>query len=563
MRSTLAPATLALLLATAACRQAPADADAAASPGAPPAAAAPVPADAVRGRVAAHWFGTHWPKNYLAAFRREHVAADFRRLADDGFDTVVLLVPWGDFQPVPSPCCEYDERAFERLRFLVDEADRAGLKVMLRLGYGWSFHPRFGDVGERQQALLNDPAVREAWLAFLGRIANEIEGDGHVVMSFLSWEDLWLRRVEESARADVDAFAATQRRAAGGPLPDPAADARGFHAYWDWLLVERLYRPANARFPALSLEARVDRDPRFEPGPDGQPVVAEWLAHEGMFKLPAGQALSVYWAPFWGAENRGERLPAARSLELLGVMLREAHATSGRLPLFVDQFNFVDNTPGYAHNAVIRPEDTAAFLHAASCMMRNHHVAGYGLWTTRDYAESPLHNPAFGYGLEGWRLARAAGGEPEAALEGLPSGDFQLRLAAGDVLAQDIPRTRGRLPRHDDAMPDQLCVDAAADAPARLRARAGGAAVELAFAGGGASRACAAIAPVPGEDGLVLELSVLAGAPALRDVQLFDHVQYGGLYDLHGAPGPLLGPVRRMNRDFRREPLPARCAPAP
>ena len=48
------------------------------------------PADALHGRGAAHWFGRQWPKNYLSGFRREHVAEDFRALAQDGFDTVLL-----------------------------------------------------------------------------------------------------------------------------------------------------------------------------------------------------------------------------------------------------------------------------------------------------------------------------------------------------------------------------------------------------------------------------------------------------------------------------------------
>jgi len=47
------------------------------------------------------------------------------------------------------------------------------------------------------------------------------------------------------------------------------------------------------------------------------------------------------------------------------------------------------------------------------------------------------------------------------------------------------------------------------------------------------------------------------GEIALREAMIFDHVQYGGLYDLEGRPGPLLEPVRRMNRDFRSDP--ARC----
>lgn len=499
--------------------------------------------------VAAHWFGRQWPKNFLSGFRREHVAEDFARLRADGFDTVVLLVAWGDFQPVFDPCCEYDERAFERLRFLLDRADEAGLKVMLRLGYGWSFHPQAGDIGERQQRVLNEPDVREAFHGFLQRVSREVQGRDAVVLAFMSWEDLWLRRVDESARADWQAYLATLPADAtrGDALPDPVRDARLFHGYWDWLLVERFMKPADGLFPALSLEVRVDSDPRFEPGPDGQPVVAEWIGHPGMLALPEGQPLTVYWAPYWGALNQGEQLPASRSLALLDTMLGQ-FGQAGR-PMFIDQFNFVDNTPGHGHNAVIRPEDTAAFLHAAVCTMAAHDVIGYGLWTARDYAENPLHNPAFGYGLEGWTLQRADGA-PEDALETLPSGDFQLAFAAGDRLQQVIPARHGRLPRAGDALADQVCVQAEVRVPGVIEARAGGEAVALAFDATGPQRRCAAITPAPGADALDVNLSVREGAFALRDVMVADHVQYGGLYALDGTPAALLEPVQRMNRDF-------------
>ena len=59
-------------------------------------------------------------------------------------------------------------------------------------------------------------------------------------------------------------------------------------------------------------------------------------------------------------------------------------------------------------------------------------------------------------------------------------------------------------------------------------------------------------------EGLTFSVQLRGGVLALREVMIFDHVQYGGLYDLEGRPGPLREPVRRMNRDFRSEP--ARCA---
>ena len=515
---------------------------------------------AIEGRVAAHYFGRQWPKNFISGFRREHVAEDFARLRADGFDTVVLVVSWGDFQPGMLPCCTWDERAFERLHFLLDRADEAGLKVMLRLGYAWFFHPEAGDVGDRQHRLMNDPEVRASYQRFLQRVATEVSDKPQVVLGFMSWEDQWLRKVDESARPDYEQYLATlppdARRGTG--LPDAVEDAALFHGFWDWLVIEKLHRPAVPLFPGLSYEARIDRDPRYEPGPDGKPVVAEWIAHTGMTRLPPGHVLTLYWAPFWGALNQGEQLTAARGLELFDALLREAGA-DGQRRLFVDQFNFVDNTPGYEHNAVLRPEEIFSFLHRSVCVMKARGVAGYALWTSQDYAENPLHNPAFGYGLEGWRFERA-GGRPEAALQPLPSGDFALAMAAGDRLSQRVPAKRGRLMRADDNIPDQVCLEADATAPARLRLQAGaGAPVTLAFDGRGRQRACTAIEPVPVDGDLAFSASVESGALRLRDVQLFDHVQYGGFYDLQGAPGPLHDAVRRMNRDFRAVPAPARC----
>lgn len=550
-------AALLSLIALAGCRAAPAPEDAAPESAAPATASA----SAVEGRVAAHWFGRQWPKNFLSGFRREHVDEDFRQLAADGFDTVVLLVSWGDFQPVPEPCCRYDERAFERLRFLLDRAEANDLKVMLRLGYAWSFHPEAGDSGERQQLLMNRPGHREAYRQFLARVADEIAGHPGVVMAFMSWEDQWLRRLDDSVRPDYAEYLATlpPPAPAAETLPDPMSDAARFHGFWDWLVIEKLYAPARGQFPNLSYEVRVDREPRYETGADGKPAVVEWLAHDGMFRLPEGHPLTVYWAPFWGALNQGEQLPAEKSLSLLAVMLEEARTKSGGRRLFIDQFNFVDNTPGHGHNAVLRPDETAAFLHRAVCVMQDGGVAGYGLWTVRDYAENPLHNPSFGYGLEAWTLERGAG-PAEAALETLASGDFQLRLADGDRLSQQVPPRHGRMPVAGDALPDRVCVEADVRTPGLMAARAGGEAVLLEFENKGRQNICADIAPAPDAQGLVFSLQLQGGELSLRSVQLFDHVQYGGLYDLDGRPGPLLDPVRRMNRDFRAVPAPARCA---
>lgn len=554
-RSLLALAACALLACTPDAGQ-----EAAREPSATAAAAPPSPVAALEGRVATHYFGRQWPKNFIAGFRREHVAPDFARLRADGFDSVVLLVSWGDFQPGMLPCCTWDERAFERLHFLIDRADEAGLKVMLRLGYAWFFHPGAGDVGDRQHRLMNDPNVRASYQQFLQRLSRELADRPQVVLAFMSWEDQWLRKVEESARPDYLEYLATLPAdpARSADLPDPVTDAALFHGFWDWLVMEKIYRPAVPLFPGLSYEARVDREPRYEKGADGQPVVAEWIAHEGMTRLPPDHALTIYWAPFWGAANQGEQLTAGRSLELFDALLKET-GRNGERRLFLDQFNFVDNTPGHENNAVLRPEEIPGFLHRSVCLMKARGVAGYALWTGQDYAENPLHNPSFGYGVEGWTLERTQG-DAAAAVQALASGDFALDLAAGDRLGQVVPARHGRLMQAGDTLADQACVEADAAAPATLQLTAGaGAPVALAFDGSGRQRVCAAVQPVPVDGDLPVLLRVDEGRLLLRDVQLFDHVQYGGVYDLQGNPGPLHDAVRRMNRDFRAVPAPSRC----
>jgi hypothetical protein len=504
--------------------------------------------------------------NFIAGFRRSDISTDFARIVHDGFNAVVLLVSWGDFQPVFAPCCRYDERAFERLRFLLDEADRARLKVVVRVGYAHGFHPDAGNSAIRQDRLMNDSATRAAYQQFVVRLGHELADRPGVALTFMSWEDQLLRRIDPFAWADYREFR-TARPSGAAPfwsfwsfwrIPTrQGKDAEAFHAYWDWLVMEKLYRPALTALPNLSYEARIDKEPIFVEKA-GRTEVDRWISHAGMLALPPGRPVTIYWAPFWGARNQGEQLSADRSLHLLTKLLKEVGRNSGDRAMFIDQFNVVDNTLGFQRNAVLRPEEIPDFLSRAVCVMRAHQVLGYGFWTTVDYRESPIFNPAFGYGLDGWSLQRA-GGNARAALEALPHGDFQLRIVADDRLSQEIPAERGRLPK-EGTLASKICVEAMVRKAARLSARAGdGPAVALEFPGTGRRQVCTSIVPRPSADRLELHIAAESGDIALRSVQLFDHVQYGGLYDADGQPGPLLQAVRRMNRDFLAQPAPARC----
>jgi len=510
--------------------------------------------------VGVHYFGTAWPMNFIGGFRRAAVPGDFRRIADDGFNSVVLLVSWGDFQPVTSPCCQYDERAWERLHFLLEQARLAKLQVVLRVGCACTFHPLAGGSGERVQRLLNQPAERAAYLQFVQRLGRETAGEPQVVLTFMSWEDQWLRSIDESGRADFQQFAATRPDAGAllsprASLPTATGDqAELFNAYWDWLVIEKLYTPATAYLPSLSYEARIDKEPAYVTGPDGVRRVDRWLGHEGMLRQRPGYPVTMYWAPFWGAANQGEKLDAKRSLKLLRALLKDVRQHAAQ-PLFIDQFNVIDNTVGFEANAQIRAEEIPPFLDRAACTLKTNNVMGYAFWTGQDYAENKLYNPAFGYGLDGWQWQGE--GDGRTPLEAMPMGDFQLRLRAGDGVSQTVPSSRGRV-LAVDGLPDQACVTADVTQPAQLSMPAGnGPGVPLGFPAIALQTRCAAIEPQPVDGALDVRLALARGELALRDVRIFDHVQLGGMYDLDGRPGAILPAVRKMNHDFREEP--SRC----
>lgn len=511
--------------------------------------------------IGAHYFGRQWPKNFIAGFRREHVAEDFTRLRADGFNTVVLLLAWGDFQPVFEPCCGYDERAWQRLGYLLDAADRAGLRVVLRVGYGWSFHPDAGVMAQRIHRLLNERSVRDAFFGFLDRVNIMAHNRATVRLSLLSWEDLWLHEITPSARPDFLRYLRTLpsddahrlRFEQGHALPRAtSADAALFNGYWDWLLMNALFRPAAQRLQPLSFEARIDRDPLPMIDPDGT-TRTHWIGHESTFAAPGATLSTLYWAPFWGARNEGEQIDAPQALHLFAALLAQVRSSNGGLPLFIDQFNVVDNTLGFDHNASLRPDALEPFIAGAYCVMRANAVHGYAWWTSTNYAESPIYNPAFGYGLDGWSLNTHNHVPAQERLQQTASGDFELRLDVGDVLRQDIPIQRGRLPRADDALADRVCVDVLGSAPGRLDIRAGGTASLLPFAGRAEQRLCAPIAAQPQGDTLTLELRALGAGATLRNVMLFDHVQDGGLYHFDGRDGPLLAPLRALNARYAQD----------
>ena len=115
---------------------------------------------------------------------------------------------------------------------------------------------------------------------------------------------------------------------------------------------------------------------------------------------------------------------------------------NGGKPVYIDQFLFMDNTPGFSHNAQLLDGEKAAYLGMVKPILEQMSM-GYGIWTYRNYGDNKLYNSQFGLGQDQWMLSGGAktakrGGSMAAVL---PSG-----AAVSQRSQRAAPGRKGRTP---------------------------------------------------------------------------------------------------------------------
>jgi hypothetical protein len=505
---------------------------------------------------ATHYWAGGYPKSFWDGLDPSRIDADFARIRAQGFNAVVLAVSWPEFQPRVTSAPAFDGRAFRDLALLVGKAADHGLQVVLRVGFMWSFRPDAEMPNAvRVGAAFHDPAVHRAWLEFVAEVCRRVCSAPNFRLAFLSWEDLhpfnllgaepsrddpglrsvyadWLRK-----RHALAAVAARYGRAFATwdevPVPERRSPAYEYVlAWWDDALAERFFLPARARFPGLSFEDRVDWDPVWTKGER-----AEWHRHPSVNGRAGAEVATLYYAVAWGMPNAGDLTDARSALKQFGRLLAQTAAQNPRDGLFVDQFNFIDNTPEFSTNTRLAEEEYDAMLAGAAEVLARHR-AGYALWLDEDYAANILYNPGFQRGLAGWEARGAASVAAER------NGAAVLRLAAGAGVAQAIVAT-GRETGFERGNSGSLCMVGRALASATASVRANGlpAPVALEFSAV-AERRCAA-APLAPE--FRLEIVAQDGVELDR-IELYRHVQHSRIRTLEGKPGPQAAALREFNR---------------
>ena len=475
---------------------------------------------------------------------------ELARIAADGFNNIILVVPWREFQPETAPCT-YNDYAWDKLDRVMETAADQDLSVMLRVGYTWDYYGS-DNVLNRYRGLMYDKNMRSAWLEYVGRLYERAVAHENFCGGFLTWEDFW-NFTDSSASLGKGSSGKKMARQCGYTdyaeqnytleeleemydhflesyddlyFPEKDSYARKvFYEFYDQFLND-LLAESQTVFPGLSMEVRLDVDPV-----DHWDGSQEGFMHSSTF--PSGDAAytsTMYSLPM-GFINEHERVTAEEALDKIPVFLNRLHVYSGGKPIYVDQFLFTDNTVGFEHNAQLRDDQKALYLEGVVPVLKNM-TMGYGIWTYRDYGDNKLYNAQFGLGQEGWRFF----GDSSVAER---DGNKMAMLKDGSGIQQNIGnRMTGNT--GDDT---HVRFKVEGDRKCKLTIRAG---TQTRTVEVGKNR----IVDINFTNCHAADFSIEAkgGTVYVDDIQVFTFVTQGELYAMDGTEGSCIEALRSMNQ---------------
>lgn len=403
----------------------------------------------------ATYFSDEWPINFWNS-EMDDMEKELRQIKEDGFDSIILVIPWKEFQISTSPI-EYSEYAFENLNFVMEAASKEGLDVYTRIGYTWDYYNDLNEnITERFLDILRNQTVHDAWLDYAEKLYNELRAYDNFENGFLTWEDFWgclavCDNLDESARVEYARSLGYQEWVeknysleeynaqymldfnayAEIPVPlrsEPAMEA--MYNFYDNYLNELLSETQDV-FPNISMEVRLDAD--LVTNVEGD---SEYYSHTATYSCEDSDFTATMYSIPMGFENKGERVSAEEALKKTEYILGNLVSLNGGKPVYVEQFLFMDNTPQFSYNAQIKENEIGQYLESVSTVLGKY-TGGYGIWTYRDYRNNMLYNSQFGLEDRGWELS----GTPEFC-EDEETNSAVCHLNEGSSISQDIPEVR-------------------------------------------------------------------------------------------------------------------------
>lgn len=492
------------------------------------------------------YFGDEWPINYWNS-EDSRMEENLRKIAADGFNSIILVVPWREFQP-NTVNMYFNEAAFERLDEVMDCAERNGLWVVLRVGYTWDYYGT-AEIPARYDSVTQKGSEDwYGWRDYARRLYETASAHSNFHSGFITWEDFWNyiwnmdRELSMSLRirmAKQSGFTAYLRGKYtleevndwyGGrfktfdevylPYGDhPSAEL--FYEYYDQYLMEFLQETQQV-FPGLSMEVRADGD-RVYTGED----TFTYYSHSATYSCEGAPYSALMYSVSMGQKNENDRITADTALKTMQRNLRSLYEASGKR-FYVEQLLYMDSTEAYSSNTQIREDQVDDFVRSLAPVLLET-TSGYGLWVYRNYVNNCVYNSQFGLGKEGWSFSGTSTVEER-------NGTKMAVINSNSAITQNIT---GRLPGND-----KLYVDFHAEsdyAGADVKVQVGNLEKRVHLTG-----ANTYTLEFPWQD--QYNISITGDKKIyVDDVRVYTYEQDGRIYERNGAEGDLAGDFRVLN----------------
>ncbi len=502
--------------------------------------------------VSAHYFADAWPANMWDS-EFEDIDTDLRQIKEDGFNSIILIVPWRQFQPVIGRPNLYNSDAFEKLDKILTKADEHQLGVILRVGYTWDYYQNRGndDIIERYENIVNDRQTLDAWIEYVERVYSTAAAHESLWGGFICWEDFWnltakMKTIsgknEESKRyaagigfsrymaehyelAEIRRLYDDDGLYSEEDLYIPTEDKQAFRVFYEFYdgFLNELLAYSQTAFPDLSMEVRVDDD--WIVNEDGE---NRYYSHSATYQCSGSDYTAIMYGIPMGMVNNGEKVPWKKALSKTDEILEKVIQGGGK-KVFIDQFLYYDNTQVFSLNAQLIEDQIDDYLVRSAKTLRKY-TAGYGIWVYRDYYMDTIANGSFADGLNGWVTDAGAAVK---CVDGNNKCLLADRARIEQSVSGKVTNTTGTITcRLDASIIEKEFV---------LKLSMNGEEEEILVAEDGTY-----YASFEGDDWDILTISS-EGEGFVDNIKLYNFCQQGLLYDVDGNEGELIGAMRELN----------------
>ncbi len=509
------------------------------------------------------YFGDEWPINYWNS-EDKNIDANLTQIAADGFNSIILVVPWKEFQPL-TLTETYNQKAFDRLESVMEHAQAHGLWVTLRLGYTWDYYGSSGLAERFENIFTKDSQERGQWLEYSKKIYETVSRHENFYGAFITWEDFWdfsytmksddslSTRVYKARKCGYTDYLSghytiEEVSARYGETFDSFRDVyipyrkspavTMFYEYYNQSLMDILHETQQV-FPELSMEVRTDGDRVYDA--EGHEY---GYSHAVTFPCDGAPYSAMMYTVSMSQANNGNRISAETALAAMEQNMAAFFTGSGGKKYYMEQLLYMDSTESVSQNTKLYDDQVDDYILNVSPIL-NRYTMGYGLWVYRNYVNNGIYNAQFALGTDGWNVT---GGVRIEEHNGTPMA----YLMSGAILRQDLS---GRLPDGKEvyvrfyAEPDPN--------PTTVTVTAGGSVSQVSVTGPGVY-GCT----IPA--GSVKKFSLTAGSGVyIDDIKVYTYVQEGRIRDVDGSEKDLAGAFRELNAQLDRTAADRQAAAVP